>query len=133
MRRIAFVAGVLVLTACSRTTTSPHSVFEHAFGSTAPQGVDVVNGYLWENRHLLIFYEETWRLELCGPAAMDFVRARWPDLKPTRPGHVDNRDAPWFASEDPDNYESWTWKQDYAVTVMQSKETRHVFVAFTAL
>ena len=133
MKRIALLVAMFVLGACSRTTTSNHAVFEHAFGSAPPPGVEVIHGKLWENNHYFVFYEQDWKLELSGLGAKDFVFARWPDLKPQRAGWVYNEDAPWFTPKHPNNYEAWTSKQDYAVTVLQDKETQHVFVVYMAL
>lgn len=135
MRRFLVVLSLLLLTACTRTDSDAMRVFEHAFGTDdPPAGVSVDHGYLWENRHLLVFYEEVWRLHLSGPSANHFVEQRWPDLKSGTPDYVAvSPETPWFRAGEGAHYSWWLSDKDPYVQVMRSPEASDVFIAYTAL
>jgi hypothetical protein len=128
------IIAVLLLAACSRMERDAEDVFEHAFkAERPPSGVAVVNGVLWQNRPLLVFYEEAWRLQLKGPDAMSFVRHRWPDLTPGRPAILAISDeTPWFPYGG-DGYTTWISPSDDALFVIERAASRDVFVAHVPL
>lgn len=131
---ITCLFAVLLLAACSRIERDAQDVFEQAFGSERPPpGVAVVNGILWQNRPLLVFYEEAWRLQLNGPDAMSFVRHRWPDLTPGRPDiMVVSEGTPWFPYGG-EGYTTWISPSDEALFVIERAASRDVFVAYVPL
>jgi hypothetical protein len=125
---------LVLLAACSSATSDIDEVFHQAFGQDAPSNIVVVHGYHWDNRHLGVFYENSWRLHLRGPGAMTFLETRWPDLQPSRAGWIyEIPEALWFAPKHPDQYDDWTSRADPAVTVRRDKESGDVFVIYVAL
>jgi hypothetical protein len=130
--RVAILlVSMLFLSACSSTESDPLRVFESAFGQTPPADVEALHGYRLERRRFFVITEAMWRLHLSGPGAVDFVRARWPDLEAaTVRSYVQGSQTPWFAPGREVKYVTWKSPSDPAVMVMLHPQSKEVYVAY---
>lgn len=131
MRLAVLIASVFLLSACAKTESDPARVFEAAFQMEAPpSGVTAVNGYRLERGRFAD--DATWRLQLSGPHAREFVYQRWPDLSAaTRRSFVPGSQTPWFAPGSRDvQYVILESERDPAVMVMTRPSSEDVFIAY---
>ena len=134
MRFAALIVALLVLAGCSQSSSDPAQVFQSAFASPPPEGVEVLHGYRVEKRRFVVIKEEMWRLHLGGPEAIEFVRARWPDLEAaTMRSFVQGSQTPWFAPGRDVKYVTMTSKANPAVMVMLNPQSEEVFIAYDGL
>jgi hypothetical protein len=132
MRVLIAIASLLLLSACSETSSDPMRVFQQAFGmQEAPDGVVPLHGYQFVRTRFFVKRVEMWRLHLAGPRAREFVRERWPDLEATTVrAFVQGSQTPWFAPGREIKYVNLVSKSDPAVLIMMQPQSQDVFIAY---